>query len=166
MSTTAPPPLPTEPYTTTRTPYPAKTRTQTASISSVPTTATATYFSDKILITISQDGRLAHWLHVPLDISPTDSSLTSPYTSHDNETSSDLLPMHHLTATTVLGGTMAGLDVLGQTLATQVASAILVRDPGERRMVVLGLGLGRGFVEGEGAREAFGEVVGLALGVL
>lgn len=70
--------------------------------------------------------------------------------------------MHQLTATTILGGTVPELDVLGQTLATNVASAIKTRNDREMRTVVLGLGLDRSMSE----RAAFSELVGLVLAVL
>lgn len=70
--------------------------------------------------------------------------------------------MHHLTATTILGGTIPELDVLGQTLATQVVSAIATRDSREKRMVVLGMGLDKSM----SGREEFSDLVGLVLGVL
>jgi proteasome assembly chaperone 3 len=99
-----------------------------------------------------------------LDIAAIDHSMASnAYLDHDEEDpNSDLLPMHHLTATTVLGGTVAELDVLGQTLATQIASAIKTRDERETRMVVVGMGLDKSMV----GREAFSEVVGLVLEVI
>jgi proteasome assembly chaperone 3 len=85
------------------------------------------------------------------------------YLDRDEEDpNSDLLPMHHLTATTILGGTMPELDVLGQTLATQVASAIKTRDDRETRTVVLGMGLDKSMA----GREGFSELVGLVLGVI
>jgi proteasome assembly chaperone 3 len=88
---------------------------------------------------------------------------SNAYLDHDEEDpNSDLLPMHHLTATTILGGTVAELDVLGQTLATQIASAIKTRDDRETRMVVVGMGLDKSMVR----REAFSEVVGLVLEVI
>lgn len=77
-----------------------------------------------------------------------------------------------MTATTVLGGTKREEEVLGQTLATTLASAVLHRSPTEERMLVLGLGLQdvvKG-VDGEGETEEdeewFQEVVGLCLEVL
>jgi proteasome assembly chaperone 3 len=70
--------------------------------------------------------------------------------------------MHHLTATTILGGTIPELEVLGQTLATQVASAVKTRNERETRMVVVGMGLDRAMV----ARDEFSELVGLVLGVV
>jgi proteasome assembly chaperone 3 len=114
-------------------------------------------------------------VHVSLDaLSPIDSAnLPSTTISYDDEGSlpSDLLPLPQLTATTVLGGTIPELDTLGQLCATQIASAIATKDPRERRMVVLGLGLEKDMAKrtsggSEGAREGFAEIVSLALGVL
>lgn len=70
--------------------------------------------------------------------------------------------MHHLTATTILGGTIPEVEVLGQTLATQIASAVKTRDAREARMVVVGMGLEKSM----SAREEFSELVGLVLNVL
>lgn len=70
--------------------------------------------------------------------------------------------MHHLTATNILGGTIPELEVLGQTLATQIASAIKTQNDRETRMVVLGMGLDKS-VSG---RQGFSELVGLVLEVL
>ncbi|CAN9347778.1 unnamed protein product [Alternaria alternata] len=151
-------------YAVTPAPYPARTSTSTSMIKSIKTTATTVNFADKILITVTQNGRLAHWVHVPLDISATDASMTSNASLErdEDDPNSDLLPMHHLTATNILGGTIAELDVLGQTLATQIASAIKQRDDRETRMVVVGMGLDKSMV----GREAFSELIGLVLGVI
>jgi proteasome assembly chaperone 3 len=89
---------------------------------------------------------------VPLDVSATDS----------DGPPSDLLPMHQLTATTILGGTVPELDILGQTLATNIASAIKTRNEHELRTVVLGTGLDRSMK----GRAEFTELVGLVLDVL
>lgn len=70
--------------------------------------------------------------------------------------------MHQLTATTILGGTVPELDVLAQTLATNIASAIKTRNERELRTIVLGTGLDRGMK----GRAEFGELVGLVLDVL
>lgn len=101
---------------------------------------------------------------MPLDIGGTDASVTSnPFFDRDDEDpASDLLPMHHLTATTILGGTIADLDVLGQTLATQIASIIKTRDERDTRMVVLGMGLAKSM----NGREQFSDLVGLVMEVL
>ena len=80
----------------------------------------------------------------------------------DEDPASDLLPMHHLTATTILGGTIPELEVLGQTLATQIASAIKTQNDRETRMVVLGAGLDKSMR----GRAEFSELVGLVLEVL
>ncbi|KAF2471165.1 uncharacterized protein BDR25DRAFT_223533 [Lindgomyces ingoldianus] len=151
-------------YTVTLSPFPASTRTASASIKGTETTATTVQFTDKILITVTQNGRLAHWVHVPLDVSATDNPLSSnPYLDQDDDLPpSDLLPMHHLTATTILGGTIPELEVLGQTLATQIASAVLTKNSSEKRMVVLGMGLERNM----SGREEFSELMGLVLEVL
>ena len=57
---------------------------------------------------------------------------------------------------------MPELEVLGQTLATQIASAIKTRDEREMRMVVVGMGLDKSMV----ARAEFSELIGLVLGVI
>lgn len=87
------------------------------------------------------------------------------YPYHDREDDdpvSDLLPMHHLTATTILGGTIPELEILGQTLATQIASAIKTRDERETRTVVLGMGLDKTMAQ----RDEFSELIGLVLEVI
>ena len=45
------------------TPFPARSKTKTTSILDVPIAATGFHFSDKILITLSQNGRLGHWVY-------------------------------------------------------------------------------------------------------
>ena len=42
--------------------FPAKTKEVAGLVHGVPTDLTSTYFADKILITISQGGRLAQWV--------------------------------------------------------------------------------------------------------
>ncbi|KAH9867595.1 hypothetical protein IAQ61_008189 [Plenodomus lingam] len=165
--TTVPPTTTTngaESYTVTPAAYPARTKTASATIQGMETTVTSVDFVDKILITVTQNGRLAHWVHVPLDISATDAPMTSNayVDDEDQGPNSDLLPMHHLTATTILGGTMADLDVLGQTLATQIASAVKTRNERETRMVVLGMGLDKSMT----GRDNFAELIGLILEVV
>lgn len=154
----------TESFTVSPSPFPAPTKSSSLLINGTPTTATRVSFADKILITVTQNGRLAHWVHVPLDISATDAAITSnPYLDRDpDDPPSDLLPMHHLTATTILGGTMPEMDVLAQTLATQIASAIKTRNARETRTVVLGTGLDKSM----NGRNEFSELVGLVLDVL
>jgi proteasome assembly chaperone 3 len=80
----------------------------------------------------------------------------------DDDPTSDLLPMHHLTATTILGGTVPELEILGQTLATQIASAIKTRDDRETRMIVFGMGLGKSMAQ----RQEFSDLISLVLEVI
>jgi proteasome assembly chaperone 3 len=163
-----------ESYEVTPAPFPAHTKIASGAVNEIETTVASIYFTDKILITITQSGRLAHWVHVSLDaLSPTDSAnLPSTTISYDEDSPrSDLLPLSQLTATTVLGGMIPELDTLGQLCATQIASAIATKDPRERRMLVLGLGLEKDIAKrtsggSEGAREEFAEIVNLVLGVL
>lgn len=155
-----------QPYEVTPAPFPAVSRTASATLAGVPTTATLTSFADKILITISQNSNLNHWLHVPLI---GDSPLTDPSTyitpaapSEAGAVDSSLLPFPHLTATTVLGGTKGEFEVLGQTLATTIASAVVMKQPDESRMIVFGLGLAKADI----GRDDFEGLVGLCLEVL
>lgn len=62
-----------------------------------------------------------------------------------------------------MGGTKREDEVVGQTLATTIASAILVKRPSEERLLVVGLGLQNASQMG---REGFEEVVGLVLDCL
>ncbi|KAF8459347.1 hypothetical protein BGX38DRAFT_1247926 [Terfezia claveryi] len=127
------------------TPYPTPTRTATTLINNIPTTAMSIYFSDKILITISQGGRLAQWFHTPLD--PTTPSNPIPHSHHENDPGAedqlplDLLPLSYLTPTTLLGGGGAERESMGQLYVVQIATAIRMRDSSEGRTVVVGLGL-------------------------
>jgi proteasome assembly chaperone 3 len=57
-------------YVVTETPYPARTNTSTTTIKGADTTATCVYFSDKILITVTQNGRLGHWVSYPFQYCP------------------------------------------------------------------------------------------------
>ena len=41
--------------------FPAPSKTAEGTIGGIPTSASSIFFSDKILITLSQDGRLAQW---------------------------------------------------------------------------------------------------------
>ncbi|KAF2397199.1 hypothetical protein EJ06DRAFT_533378 [Trichodelitschia bisporula] len=144
-------------------PFPAQSKTANKTVASIPTTATAIFFTDKILITISQGGRLAQWVHVPLDGSLPEAHPLPPEVDPESDAPpSDLLPMSHLTATTVLGGTVPERDTLGQLLATQIASAIATKDTDEKRMVVVGLGLEKSTL----GREEFMDLVELVLGII
>jgi len=146
------------------TPFPAHSKLATSVVSNAQTTATLISFADKLLLTLTQPSSntgTTHWLHVPMASTSSDPFNPGLFPSHDTE--NELLPMPHLTATTVLGGTKRDEEVVGQTLATTIASAILMKRPAEERMLVLGIGIKgpAGF-----GREQFSEVVGLVLEVL
>lgn len=85
------------------------------------------------------------------------------FTSAGGDEENSLLPRTELTATTVFGGTRREDEVMGQTLATTIASAILVKRPGEQRLLVVGLGLDN---MGLMNRQGFEEVLGLVLDCL
>ena len=65
--------------------------------------------------------------------------------------------MPHLTAGTILGGSTAQRETLGQLYAIQVASTIVLKNPEERRSILVGLGLDRA----EATREQFFDVLDL-----
>lgn len=142
-------------------PFPAPSKTASGLVANKATTCTALAFSDKILLTISQAGTLAHWVHVPLALTSTDPM--NPGVFHNHDTTNELLPMTHLTATTVLGGTKRDDEVVGQTLATTIGSAILMKRPQEERMLVLGMGLKGASSMG---RTEFDDIIGLVLACL
>ena len=158
-----------------RAPFPAPSKSTSSVINNNLTTVTRIAFTDKLLLTVSPaSGKLSHWVHVPLATSanPMDPSFSAPSNSAAGDPNA-LLPRPDLTATTVLGGTKREGEVLGQTLATTLASAILHKRPGEERLLVLGLGLQDLVGSGDGdededeeSDEWFQEVVGLCLEVL
>lgn len=147
--------------------YPVTSKQAEGVVHGIPTEVRTTYFSDKIMVTVSQEGRLAQWVKLsffflpflsrssPLYISCQCRSLSSkvhvsleassstlsdlPLPSTTDEDS--LLPMPHLTPKILLGGSTAIRDTTGQLYATQIASAIATRNPQETRTVLLGLGL-------------------------
>ncbi|KAM0285153.1 hypothetical protein ACHAQH_001582 [Verticillium albo-atrum] len=137
--------------------FPAKTRQALGTINGVSTEANSVWFSDRIMITISQEGRLSQWVQVPLSASSAnmvDMKLPS--------TSGGMLPSTHLTAKTLLGGGGDERETLGQLYAAQIASLIGLRDPEDRRTLVLGLGL----MKVDTAREAFFDTMDLVQKVL
>ncbi|WPH00849.1 Hypothetical protein R9X50_00367900 [Acrodontium crateriforme] len=145
--------------------FPAASKSKSGLTNNLPTTVSTVSFTDRLLITISQCGKLSHWVHVPLATSassdPVSSGSLFQAGSSDPETA--LLPRADLTATTVLGGTKREDEIVGQTLAATLASAILVKRPKERRLLVMGLGLNR--VEAIG-RSEYEEIIGLILDCL
>ncbi|KAL2785474.1 hypothetical protein BJX66DRAFT_329268 [Aspergillus keveii] len=137
-------------------PFPASTKQVSGDVKGIPTNVTTIKFSDKILVTISQKGRLGHWLHVPLENKNpgTEGLHTVPDAENDG-----LLPLSNLTATSVLGGRAPGHEIVGQLYARQIASAIVTKTPHENRLLVVGLGL----ETAEADRDVFFAIVDLVL---
>lgn len=79
-----------------------------------------------------------------------------------SSSSRGMLPSTHLTATTLLGGGGDERETLGQFYAAQIARLISLRDPEDRRTLVLGLGL----LKVDTAREAFFDTMDLIKEVL
>lgn len=74
-----------------------------------------------------------------------------------------LLPSLHLTPTTLLGGGGEDRETMGQLCAAQIASHLALRNPDDRRTLVLGLGLRKFDSEN---REAFFDIIELVLKAL
>ncbi|EPE02284.1 hypothetical protein F503_08596 [Ophiostoma piceae UAMH 11346] len=123
-------------------PYPAKTRTATGTVSGIPTEAEVTYFKDKIMVLVSQSGRLAQWIQVPLS-APSAASLDAVLMPgiRGASSSTSLLPATHLTPRTLFGAGGETRETFGQLVAAQIGSFLSLRDPGETRTIVVGLGL-------------------------
>ncbi|MCJ1240817.1 hypothetical protein MMC14_008821 [Varicellaria rhodocarpa] len=136
--------------------YPMKTKQSAGMVDGIPTDVMLCTFLDKILVTVTQRGRLAQWIQVPLD--NVNLSLGDNLSAGDDD--DGLLPRTHLTPRTLLGGSNSERETVGQLYATQVASAILSKDPTESRTVLLGLGLVEASVS---SREVFYDVLELLL---
>ncbi|KAF7550853.1 hypothetical protein G7Z17_g5437 [Cylindrodendrum hubeiense] len=137
--------------------FPAPTREASGLVNGVATEVTSTSFSDKILVTISQEGRLSQWIQVPLTGSSggmVEMALPSM--------SKGLLSSTHLTPKTLLGGGGDERETVGQLYASQLASHLSLRSSDDRRTLVLGLGLAKIDTE----REAFFDLLELAQKVL
>ncbi|KAG7123429.1 hypothetical protein HYQ45_013918 [Verticillium longisporum] len=137
--------------------FPAKTRQALGTINGVATEANSVWFSDRIMVTMSQEGRLSQWVHVPILPSPADM-----VDMNLSASSRGMLPSTHLTATTLLGGGGDERETLGQFYAAQIARLISLRDSEDRRTLVLGLGL----LKVDTAREAFFDTMDLIKEVL
>lgn len=84
-------------------------------------------------------------------------SETQPETLDNGDDDNSLLPLTHLTPTTLLGGTVPEREATGQLIAVQLASIITARNKDEGRMVMLGLGLKAAELD----QQSFLELVGL-----
>ncbi|KAE8450169.1 hypothetical protein EG329_006950 [Mollisiaceae sp. DMI_Dod_QoI] len=137
--------------------FPASTKQAAGLVNGTQTEVSSIYFSDKILVTISQGGRLSQWVQVPLSsASPTSFDTALPA---DN---SDMLPLGHLTPKTLLGAGGEQRETIGHLYASQIASAISTRNPEDTRTVLVGLGLQKLDME----REAFFDLLELAQKVI
>ncbi|KAL9130107.1 MAG: hypothetical protein Q9217_001623 [Psora testacea] len=151
VASTLPPPVTTPP-----TAYPAIHKTAADSIDDIYTTVTSVSFSDNIMITITQEGRLVQWIRVPLDSS--DPNFADQHLA-SNIYDDALLPMAHLTPKTLLGGSNTDRATVGQLYATQIATAILTRNPDEKRALLVGIGLSKF----EAKRDVFYDTIDLAM---
>ena len=79
-------------------------------------------------------------LQVQVPLGPTNTAVANHFLP-SNIQDDNLLPMPHLTATTILGGSTPERETVGQLYATQIASAIALQNPEESRSVVVGMGL-------------------------
>ncbi|KAL3957450.1 hypothetical protein ACCO45_008028 [Purpureocillium lilacinum] len=137
--------------------FPVPSRRASGLVNGVATEVTSLSFSDKILVTISQEGRLSQWVQVPLTGSAAGLvEMTLPTASHG------LMPSTHLTPKTLLGGGGDDRETLGQLYAAQIASRLSLQSPEDRRTLVLGLGL----IKVDTEREAFFDLFELAQKVL
>ncbi|PNY26472.1 Uncharacterized protein TCAP_03600 [Tolypocladium capitatum] len=137
--------------------FPVPSRHASGLVSGVMTDVTSLSFSDKILVTISQEGRLSQWVQVPLTGSSAGLvEMTLPSLSRG------LLPSTHLTPKTLLGAGGDDRETIGQLYAAQIASRLSLQSPNDRRTLVLGLGLAKFDTE----REAFFDLFELAQKVL
>jgi proteasome assembly chaperone 3 len=74
----------------------------------------------------------------------------------------DRLPLPHLTATTILGGTSSERSNVGQLLAAEIGTFLVNKYPFDSRLLVLGLGLRKEST----SREQFHRLLNLIQGVL
>ncbi|KAK4191355.1 hypothetical protein QBC35DRAFT_486957 [Podospora australis] len=136
--------------------FPAPSKKATGTVNGVSTEVESISFSDKIMITVSQGGRLAQWVQVPL-AEPSSSSIGIPLPG-----AGSVLPGTHLTAKTLIGGGNPERETLGHLYASQIASHLTLRDPDEKRTLLLGLGLEK--IEGES--DAFFDLLELVMQIL
>ncbi|KAF3771003.1 hypothetical protein M406DRAFT_272376 [Cryphonectria parasitica EP155] len=139
-------------------PFPAPSQQAKGQANGIPTDVSCVNFADKIVITISQDGRLAQWVQVPLSApSPALVDMALP------RADLSLLPSVHLEPKTLVGGGGADRETVGQLYAAQIASHLALRNPEDRRTLILGLGLRKFDSE---SREGFFDIIELVLKAL
>ncbi|CAK7224399.1 hypothetical protein SCUCBS95973_005504 [Sporothrix curviconia] len=123
-------------------PYPARTSTATGTVDGVPTEVEVTNFRDKILVLVSQAGRLAQWIQVPLS-APSSASVDAalPTGPRSGNPATSLLPSTHLNPRTLFGAGGEVRETFGQLVAAQIGSLLALRDSSDLRTLVVGLGL-------------------------
>ncbi|KAH6654969.1 hypothetical protein BKA67DRAFT_656939 [Truncatella angustata] len=136
-------------------PFPASTRHAVGLVDGVETQASSTFFSDRIMVTLSQEGRLSQWIQVSLSAP---SAATVDMALPDRS----LLPLSHLTPKTLLGGGGEDRESSGQLYAVQIGSLIARRDSDEKRVLLVGLGL----LKSKTDRESFFDVIELVQQIL
>lgn len=131
--------------------YPAPSKQTNGLIDGIDTEAMVMNFADKIMVTLSQEGRLSQWVYsgslpslrsqlnmrqiqIPL-LAP------SPAAAEMSLPNPSLLPLAHLTPRTLLGGGGEERESSGQLYAAQIASHIARKNPEEGRTLLVGLGL-------------------------
>ncbi|KAL2404022.1 hypothetical protein ABEF95_002573 [Exophiala dermatitidis] len=141
-------------------PFPAPTKQVAGDVNGVKTDVMSMSFADKIMITITQNGRLSQWVTVPLlSENPTDSD---PYFQTNRSGDDALLPSTRFSPRTLLGAGGSDREAMGQLYASQIANAIITKSPEETRQLMLGLGLAKVELE----RDVFLQIVDLVLSVL
>ncbi|KAL2144289.1 hypothetical protein VTI28DRAFT_9277 [Corynascus sepedonium] len=138
-------------------PFPATSKRVLGTVNGIQTEVESLGFSDKIMLTVSQGGRLAQWIQVPLS-APSSASVDMALPG----AGLSALPSTHLTPRTLVGVGGEGRETLGHLYASQIASHLALRDPNEKRTLLLGLGLDKS----EGGAEAFYDLLDLVLQVL
>ena len=170
-TSSTPPPVPSSDY-------PAVTKQAAGIVDGKATDIISTQFTDKIMITITQDGRLVQWVKDSWNACPNPQPSTNQVQCNQVQVSLDapnpnlaeqylpagsnedsLLPLSHLTPRTLLGGSTSEREIVGQLYATKIASAIITRNPEETRTILLGLGLSKL----EANRESFYDTIDLVL---
>ena len=99
-------------------------------------------------------GHLHTQVQVPLD------SVASGLTDTRLPTGSDedgFSPLTNLTPKTLLGGSNTERETIGQLYASQIASAIISKNPDENRTILVGLGLSKV----DASRETFFDLLDL-----
>ncbi|PSS00812.1 hypothetical protein BD289DRAFT_450158 [Coniella lustricola] len=139
-------------------PFPAPYRQRSGHVNGIATDVSCMHFADKALVTISQGGRLAQWVQVPLSApSPALVDMSLP------RAELSLLPSVHLDPKTLVGGGGPDRETVGQLYAAQIASHLAMRNPEDRRTLILGIGLQKFDPE---SREGFFDIIELVLQVL